>query len=586
MHQLIILLLIINLTLGIKLACSGSNFTCYVLEDGNVKCIGDNSIMQLGRPNTNLTVPPNTLIPFPSNITALACGDSHVSVIQGIYIKSWGGNVKGQTGTGTTTTIISPQQLGALSATPLDIFTGIDFTCVQENNPYVQCFGNNFAGQLGIGSTTTGLSPASPVSQSCVWQTLSTGGGHVLAKCATGIYAWGKNDFSQLGDGTTINKGTTAGHFPLPALPFIPSQVKQLSAALYHSCFLFINGSYACTGQGFGLTPVLYQTYNFTLLGSWLNTTCGITITASMYCWSSANPTPSLFNYFSTYTNIAFIPGVTSLQICILGIDVVYSNTVKRLVCYDTISSSVTIINPACGDNITQTSEGEECDPPFIPAGGGMGCSLQCKFIIIPVPTPSSTPLPPSPVPSSTNPASSSVSPSPLPQGLTPSPSISSSSRPIVNTNTSILTSVTVIGNFTLSPNTTLIIGAGTLIDVKGCANLAGNLTVLQFNVSNPFITADCINGTFDTVSFPPSPNGGKECNEGTVRVTAEGDRFAAFTQNNCSAKNTFPFWVIGVIVGFFVLVVVIVVTYAMCRVHSYSRYSVAFHKMEGEESL
>jgi alpha-tubulin suppressor-like RCC1 family protein len=70
-------------------------------------------------------------------------------------------------------------------------------------------WGNNNFGQLGDGTTVAKSSPVQIGSSS--WTTVSAGGGngHTAGITTTGaLFTWGLNNFGQLGDGTTVGKSS------------------------------------------------------------------------------------------------------------------------------------------------------------------------------------------------------------------------------------------------------------------------------------------------------------------------------------------------------------------------------------------
>jgi alpha-tubulin suppressor-like RCC1 family protein len=70
------------------------------------------------------------------------------------------------------------------------------------------CWGNNYYGQLGDGTTTDRLSPGL-VAGGVTFAAVSAGVVHTCGVTAAGAaYCWGVNGFGQLGDGTTIDRLT------------------------------------------------------------------------------------------------------------------------------------------------------------------------------------------------------------------------------------------------------------------------------------------------------------------------------------------------------------------------------------------
>jgi alpha-tubulin suppressor-like RCC1 family protein len=64
------------------------------------------------------------------------------------------------------------------------------------------CWGTNFSGELGDGTTTTRLAPV-PVAGGLQFRQVSAGTNHTCGVTTGNVaYCWGLNDFGQLGDGT------------------------------------------------------------------------------------------------------------------------------------------------------------------------------------------------------------------------------------------------------------------------------------------------------------------------------------------------------------------------------------------------
>jgi alpha-tubulin suppressor-like RCC1 family protein len=68
------------------------------------------------------------------------------------------------------------------------------------------CWGTNWEGQVGDGTTTTRLTPVA-VAGRFYFRQLSSGTYHTCGKSsADAAYCWGSNGSVQLGDGTQINR--------------------------------------------------------------------------------------------------------------------------------------------------------------------------------------------------------------------------------------------------------------------------------------------------------------------------------------------------------------------------------------------
>lgn len=109
---------------------------------------------------------------------------------------TWGGNL----GNGTATTRSTPGQVGGLSGI-IGVSTGDSSTFVWDANGKVWAWGDNRFGELGDGSTVNRLSPV-PIPLPPVVR-VSGGEDHGLALQADGtVWAWGDNTYGQIGNGT------------------------------------------------------------------------------------------------------------------------------------------------------------------------------------------------------------------------------------------------------------------------------------------------------------------------------------------------------------------------------------------------
>jgi alpha-tubulin suppressor-like RCC1 family protein len=136
-----------------------------------------------------------------------------------LRVACWGGNYDSQLGDGTTTARYTPVHVyglaggvAALAAggTPPSKGGSYAHTCVLTRGgggPYgVACWGYNYFGQLGDGTTTR--SATTPVDVSGLASGVSTlagGDAHTCALTNGGVKCWGANDAGQLG----VNPGWT-----------------------------------------------------------------------------------------------------------------------------------------------------------------------------------------------------------------------------------------------------------------------------------------------------------------------------------------------------------------------------------------
>ena len=75
------------------------------------------------------------------------------------YLNSWGNNSYGQLGVNNTTNQSSPNQVGSLTNW-LNIASGYGHTVATKTNGTIWAWGTNGVGQLGLNNTTSYSSPA------------------------------------------------------------------------------------------------------------------------------------------------------------------------------------------------------------------------------------------------------------------------------------------------------------------------------------------------------------------------------------------------------------------------------------------
>jgi alpha-tubulin suppressor-like RCC1 family protein len=151
---------------------AGAYLTCALLDNGAVKCWGDNNIGQLGIGNTTDMGDnsgemgddlPSIDLGTGRTATAIASiRNHHCAILDNASVKCWGENAQGQLGIDNTNLMgdetgdmgdnLPSIDLGT-GRTATAIAAGYFHTCAALDNGAVKCWGDNFYGQLGIGTT-------------------------------------------------------------------------------------------------------------------------------------------------------------------------------------------------------------------------------------------------------------------------------------------------------------------------------------------------------------------------------------------------------------------------------------------------
>lgn len=203
----------------------------------------------------------------------------------------WGDNFFGQLGDGTTTDRPTP---GIVSGglTFSEITVGEYHSCAITTAGAAYCWGANSSGQLGDG-TTTGSTTPTPTTGSRVYSKIGAGNSFVCALDAAGAsYCWGFNGQGQVGDGTTSALVT------VPTATAGGRTYSQLAAGGTHTCALTSAGTAFCWGKGSDgqigdgsrstavVAPVaVLGAHSFSSLSAGFDYTCGVTTAGAGLCW-------------------------------------------------------------------------------------------------------------------------------------------------------------------------------------------------------------------------------------------------------------------------------------------------------------
>ena len=148
-----------------------------------------------------------------AQVTEVDAGQWHTcALLTGGAIKCWGYNYNGQLGDGTTTDSTTPIDVSGIS-TATSIALGDSHSCALLTGGAVKCWGyngdnagNGLGGQLGDGTTTDSAVPVD-VSGISTATSIALGTYHSCAVLSGGaVKCWGHNSRGELGDGTEIHR--------------------------------------------------------------------------------------------------------------------------------------------------------------------------------------------------------------------------------------------------------------------------------------------------------------------------------------------------------------------------------------------
>ena len=267
---------------------AGNHFTCVILDNNDLKCWGRDDYGQLGYHyypgfGDGFTTAPyynpidlasdsrNGAYADPPNhyAVSVSAGDEGTcAVLNNGDVKCWGRDEYGQLGDEypdnrtTSRPTIVPSDLG-MGLTAVDVSAGVHHTCAILDNGLLKCWGRDDYGQLGDGSSTYGRqAEGHPLEEPSIFPidlgpgrtavAVSAGNLHTCAILDDGsVECWGLGVSGQLGDGGTTHDATTYTTAPssTPIDLGAGRTAVEISGSGNHTCVILDNGDLKCWGE-------------------------------------------------------------------------------------------------------------------------------------------------------------------------------------------------------------------------------------------------------------------------------------------------------------------------------------------------
>lgn len=188
---------------------TASNHVCAVVENNQIQCWGDSDNGKLGHTENTEQI----VTGIDKALLVSSKGNHSCALLNNGRVECWGFNLNGQIGNGLgdLNSVLTPNRVRNLSQV-ISLSSGEQYNCAATVAGQVLCWGNNQHGQLGyishinrpdvrpfspsaeiVGGISTAIEASASQSHSCVRLKNDD------------IYCWGKNDFGQLGNGKKLN---------------------------------------------------------------------------------------------------------------------------------------------------------------------------------------------------------------------------------------------------------------------------------------------------------------------------------------------------------------------------------------------
>lgn len=264
--------------------------TCAVDSNGAAYCWGFNGYAAIGDGTTTDRAVPTSVFGLQASVEQIASGATHsCAVVAGGTVSCWGGNYRGQIGNGTSGSTLVPTPVPVIGLSGVATLSlGYQQTCAIKIDGTLWCWGSNISGELGNGTFNNSSVPVQVTGLTNV-QVVAAGANQTCAIAAGGaLFCWGSNAYGQVGDGTTSNRSAP--------VQIIASGVSAVGGGATHTCAVVTGGWLKCWGHNAdgelgnsstinSTTPVTVSLASVQAVVAGAYDTCAITKLSGIKCW-------------------------------------------------------------------------------------------------------------------------------------------------------------------------------------------------------------------------------------------------------------------------------------------------------------
>lgn len=272
---------------------AGAFHSCAIVGKGALKCWGSNIQGQLGDgSDEDYPGAPVSVVGL-HDVVEISAGAGHTCALRaGGVLNCWGNDFAGRRNTpGAVVGLVGTVTTVAAGGTAQFDNNPHPHTCALLDSGEVKCWGRNDYGQLGDGTTANRTQPVDVAGLTGDVVALAAGGRHSCALLAAGsVQCWGRNDYGQLGNDSMTDQSTPV------EVRGLASGVVALAAGGFHTCALLDSGGVQCWGRGPGngqpaevasAVDVVELSGDVVAVTAGLSHTCALLTTGAMKCWGS-----------------------------------------------------------------------------------------------------------------------------------------------------------------------------------------------------------------------------------------------------------------------------------------------------------
>lgn len=226
---------------GVVEVSLGVSHSCAVTTAGEAKCWGHNWAGQLGDNSMVDRATPVTVSGLTSGVTSISVRFASSCAVVSGAARCWGSGAEGQLGNGFTSNRLVPTAVTGLTTGVVSISGTYQSVCALINDGSLKCWGSNWAGQLGVPSSTRILTPVTATVPGIAAASISVGNEHAcLVSPAGQLKCWGSTQYRASGMPT----GGQAGGTPAG----MASGVLSVSASNQTTCAITTGNVLSCWG--------------------------------------------------------------------------------------------------------------------------------------------------------------------------------------------------------------------------------------------------------------------------------------------------------------------------------------------------